>query len=201
MRIHAVNLESEIMSCKAWLLILALSLGASGCKLPSVQEQFIALKNRSWAKIAWAQEYPRYRKQPPPIRKSFGAGWREAYYDVAQGGSGKIPLFPPVDYWGVKYQNPMGRDQIDAWFAGYRFGAVAASQDNVGFWIQIPMSGDPSATHEMVTTAAEPPAEQVSPPDSEALPLPPPENLPPARQTSFVPGDATIRAAADPVRR
>ncbi|HEY5315808.1 MAG TPA: hypothetical protein VIK18_24985 [Pirellulales bacterium] len=189
------------MSRKAWWLILALSLGASGCKAPSVQEQFISLKNRSWAKIAWAQEFPRYRKQPAPIRKTFGAGWREAYYDVAQGGSGKIPLFPPIDYWGVKYQNPMGRDQIDAWFAGYRVGAIAAQQDNVGFWIQIPMSGGDKAPQADVTTIAEPPAEQVPASDAGTLPLPPPENLPPARQTGYLPGSATIRAAADPIRR
>jgi hypothetical protein len=101
----------------------------------------------------------------------------------------------------VKYQNPLGRDQIDAWFAGYRNGALAAEQDNVGYWMQIPMSGGNGPPKEDVVTVTEPPAEQVAPPDAGALPLPPPENLPPARQTNYRLGDATIRAAADPIRR
>lgn len=189
------------MARKAWWLILVVALGASGCKLPTVQERFISWKNRSWAKIAWCQVHRHYNNQPKPIRTSFGAGWREAYYDVAQGGNGKIPLFPPVEYWGVKYQNPLGRDQIDAWFAGYRTGALAAEQDNVGFWIQIPMSGGNGPPKDDVTTTEEPPAEQVPAPDAGALPLPPPENLPPARQSSYTVGDATIRAAAAPIRR
>jgi hypothetical protein len=189
------------MSCKAWCLILALSLGASGCKLPQVQEQMISLKNKSWAKIAWAQDSSHYRKQPPPIRKTFGAGWRAGYYAVAEGGTGKIPLFPPVEYWGVKYQNPLGRDQIAAWFAGYRLGALAAEQDNAGYWMEIPMSGGNAPPKDDVTKVAEPPAEQLPAPDAGVLPVPPPEDLPPARQTNSTPGDATIRAAADPIRR
>ena len=191
------------MTRKACCLLLALCVAAPGCRIPQLQDELISLKNRGWAKVAWTQDYPRYIKQPRPIRSAFGAGWREAYYDVAQGGSGKIPLFPPVRYWAVKYQNPLGRDQVDAWFAGYRVGAHAAEQDNVGYWIQIPMSGGDKAPVADVTTVTtpEPPAEQVPAPDAGALPPPPPEALPPARQTQYSPGAATIRAAVDPIRR
>lgn len=190
------------MSRTAQCLLLALAIGMPGCSLPQFQEQVIALKNRSWAKIAWAQERGRYCNQPKPIRKTFGAGWREAYYDVAQGGSGTMPLFPPSDYWGVKYQNPLGRDQIDAWFAGYHYGAIAAKQDNVGVWMQIPTSGEPGKK-EQLAVAAEPAAEQLPAPATDSLPPPQPppaENLPPAQQTSFTTGSGMVRAAAEPIR-
>ncbi|HEX4147952.1 MAG TPA: hypothetical protein VHY20_03150, partial [Pirellulales bacterium] len=65
-------------------LLLALCAAISGCAIPQVQDQFIAAKNRCWAKIAWKQEASRYCNQPKPIHKTFGAGWREAYFDVAQ---------------------------------------------------------------------------------------------------------------------
>jgi hypothetical protein len=107
-----------------------------------------------------------------------------------------------VDYWGVKYQNPRGRDQIDAWFVGYKQGAIAAKQDNVGFWVQLPMSwGWQPKRPPMAVTTPETPAEQLPAPGPGALPPPEPEILPPARQTQSAPATSTIRAAIDPVRR
>jgi hypothetical protein len=190
------------MTRKACCLLLALCAATPGCNIPQVQDELISLKNRGWSKIAWAQESPRYCDQPRPINTAFAEGWREAYYDVAQGGSGKLPLFPPVKFWSVKYQNPLGRDQIDAWFAGYRKGALAAEQDNVGYWSQIPMSGgDKPLKADQVTATTEPAAEQVPAPQPGALPPPAPEELPPAKQTQYMQGTATIRAAATPFRR
>ncbi|HEX4128640.1 MAG TPA: hypothetical protein VHZ24_01270 [Pirellulales bacterium] len=125
-----------------WLALVWLT-AAVGCKFPSVQEYEIKWRNQFWAKKAWRQVEPMYRASgaKKPILDDFGRGFRDGYFAVAMGSDGTIPLFPPTLYWGTKHQNPTGRDEIAAWFAGYQEGVTAADKDGVGYWMQIPMSG------------------------------------------------------------
>ena len=60
--------------------------------------------------------------------------------DVADGGTGCTPAFPPRDLWGWKYQSCEGQARVAAWFAGYPHGARAAEEDGIGNWNQIQTS-------------------------------------------------------------
>jgi hypothetical protein len=152
--------------------LLAISAGCS-----TLQEISIATKNKMWAQWAWMQDRGKYAEQPKPMFKHFGKGYRNGYYDVANGANGRTPLLPPVKYWGVKHQNPLGRDEIKAWFDGYQDGALAAEQDNVGYWMTIPLAPDyaPCTKTEIL-----PPSENVLPGKPPGAPSVP-EELPPAK--------------------
>jgi hypothetical protein len=192
------------MSRKSFFLWLGLMAAAPGCH--EMQSAAISTKNHCWSQMAWSQVSCNYSNEPKPIRKNFGDGWRRGYYDVAGGASGKIPLFPPVKYWGACKGNPLGHSEMDAWFAGYREGAAAAQADNVGFWVQIPMSHDPvalkrshieeaiRAIHQAEQVPAPRPNDENGPPAPEG-PLPAPEILPPSKQpnSTAVPDDSVLR--------
>lgn len=62
----------------------------------------------------------------------FAAGFQAGYSEVAQGGDGCTPGFPPRSYWGWQYQSPVGQAKVGAWFAGYPHGARAAEEDGIG---------------------------------------------------------------------
>jgi hypothetical protein len=171
--------------------IAALAIVVGGCRFPGVQEWEIRARNRHWAKIAWKQVEPKFKAEGGgrPLLNDYGRGWRDGYASVAGGSSGTIPLFPPTRYWGAKYQNPTGRDEISSWFAGWEAGTAAAEQDGVGYWAEIPTSGGEEAA--LAMRRMKPPVEPVPPgPPVEALPPGPPadevEELPPAKLTNFM---------------
>lgn len=62
--------------------------------------------------------------------------------DVADGGTGCVPTFPPREYWGWKYQSCVGQERVAAWFAGYPHGARAAEEDGIGNYYQIQTSAN-----------------------------------------------------------
>lgn len=62
--------------------------------------------------------------------------------DVADGGTGCVPTFPPREYWGWKYQSCEGQARVAAWFAGYPHGARAAEEDGIGNYYQIQTSAN-----------------------------------------------------------
>ncbi|MCC6510764.1 MAG: hypothetical protein IT423_16790 [Pirellulaceae bacterium] len=70
----------------------------------------------------------------------FCAGYRQGFEDVAGGGTGCTPSFPPRDYWGWQHQSAEGQKKVSSWFAGYPHGARAAEEQGVGSWSQIQMS-------------------------------------------------------------
>jgi hypothetical protein len=72
--------------------------------------------------------------------KEFAAGFKAGYTDVADGGTGCTPAFPPREYWGWKYQSCEGQARVAAWFSGYPHGARAAEEDGIGNWTQIQTS-------------------------------------------------------------
>jgi hypothetical protein len=101
---------------------------------------FIHHRNYRAAKAAWLT-YGRGDLGPwAPLCKDFEAGWREGYYDVADGKDGQRPITPPRRYWAARYQSPAGERQVEAWFAGYELGAAAAQRDGIGYWAFVPTS-------------------------------------------------------------
>ncbi|WP_144996109.1 hypothetical protein [Polystyrenella longa] len=72
--------------------------------------------------------------------RHFERGWKEGYTDVALGGDGNPPTFPPVPYRSFKYRNPEGHQIIDLWFEAYREGANAAFTEGVQHFNYLPTS-------------------------------------------------------------
>ncbi len=77
----------------------------------------------------------------------FCAGYRQGFEDVAAGGTGCTPNFPPRDYWGWQHQTAEGQKKVSAWFAGYPHGARAAEEEGIGNWSQIQMSSNLQAQY------------------------------------------------------
>jgi len=122
---------------RLWIIALLL---CAGCT--QLQEKAIEKHNRDAAWWAWGSASKAYRANGVPhgLRKHFGRGFREGYYQVASGGDGRLPLLPPTCYWGPDYQNEAGQAAIFAWFRGFEDGAIAAEQAGVGRWSQLPSS-------------------------------------------------------------
>lgn len=99
---------------------------SGGCA--RLEERKILLVNHLRAAYAWgvADDIPEH-----PHPSHFADGWKRGYYDVACGEDGTPPVLPPRKYWSAGYQNPKGREQIQAWFDGYRLGAQTAELQGV----------------------------------------------------------------------
>ncbi|MCE9606804.1 MAG: hypothetical protein K8U03_18105 [Planctomycetia bacterium] len=157
---------------------IGLVLLTTGCA--DFQELSIEQRNRNAAYCAWKRVRWEYQQQGVPyrIREHVGRGFQQGYYDVSMGSSGQIPLFPPNDYWGVKYQSAEGSAYIGAWFRGYQDGAIAAEKDGLASFNQIPSSWAPPATPSDPTgalTRGEFDGDEIVP----AVPTIPPTNGPP----------------------
>ena len=72
--------------------------------------------------------------------KEFAQGFKAGYMEIADGGTGCSPAFPPREYWGWKYQSCEGQARVAAWYAGYPHGARAAEEEGIGSWTQIQTS-------------------------------------------------------------
>lgn len=144
-------------------LLVACGWTALGCTSTAVQDEIIKGHRKCWSHIAWHMEKPKLKADGGvrPWLDDFGRGWRQGYYDVAMGGSGTIPLLPPTRYWGTFHHNPTGREEVQAWFAGYQQGVTAAEGDAVGQWIAIPQSGGEEMLREMKRRRRHPAAEPI----------------------------------------
>jgi hypothetical protein len=140
---------------------IAASLGVAGCA--EFQEAKIELRNRYLAKEAWRSL--RETHGAMNYEKDFGRGFREGYHNVASGGLGCPPVLPPQRYWSVRYMNMEGRARTEAWFAGFRYGAMVAEQDGVGLFMELPTSLPDQSTRRRIPLPPE-----LSEPDEEAAP-------------------------------
>lgn len=122
------------------IVLLAMSGGCSG-----FTDLAIEARNHSAAYKAWKTARWTYWEQgiPCTMREHIGRGFQQGYYDVANGGTGKLPLFPPGYYWGPEYQNPRGNEYVAAWFRGYTDGALAADAAGIGGYHALPTSWAP----------------------------------------------------------
>jgi hypothetical protein len=157
-------------------LVTALAAILFVCGCAEFQELSIAARNRKAAAGAWKQARWDYWRQgvPHKTREHVGRGFEQGYFDVASGGNGQIPLFPPSYYWGVKYQNPEGSAYIGAWFRGYQDGAMAAERDGLATYNQIPTSWSPGVASTVDRPLNEVPGMTPGVPDGEIVPPVPP---------------------------
>ena len=96
------------------------------------------IKHKCEAQQAWNAWSWCYAELNHPFH--FARGFKAAYRDVREGGKGCQPTLPPKCYWKSRYQSAEGRCKVNAWFEGYSHGALAAQQDGVGHWNEIPIS-------------------------------------------------------------
>lgn len=119
--------------------VVVLTMGAGCAQFQEVKQDMLSTsRNRHLAKVAWQSVADQFAGQP--YVEHFERGFLEGYFDVAQGGDGCVPAFPPRRYWSVYYQSPQGQQMILAWFAGYAEGARVAEQDGVRNFTMIPTS-------------------------------------------------------------
>ncbi|MFY8200372.1 MAG: hypothetical protein ACOVLE_06870 [Pirellula staleyi] len=97
-------------------------------------------RNRSSASKAWHSRKHHFCNEK--YLKEFSAGFKAGYADVADGGTGCSPAFPPREYWGWKYQSCEGQARVAAWFSGFPHGARAAEEEGIGTWTQIQTSSN-----------------------------------------------------------
>ena len=136
-------------------LVLAALLGAALLPMCSGCSAFTAANNswtynRQWndkmlrdkhvvaAKRAWNARSSCFQNQKHV--KEFARGFRAGYMDVADGGTGCVPSFPPREYWGWRYQSCEGQAKVSAWFSGFPHGVRAAEEDGIGNYYQMQTS-------------------------------------------------------------
>jgi hypothetical protein len=98
------------------------------------------MRNGSLAMKAWHSRKHCFANQQH--LKDFHRGFKAGYMQVADGGDGCTPAFPPREYWGWKYQSHEGQARVAAWFSGFPHGARAAEEDGIGNWYQIQTSSN-----------------------------------------------------------
>lgn len=131
-------------------LVLAVWTLVSGCEvvqvidpiavqlIDSLDESVAQVHHELIAEFAWLRWSGLFQDQPHHL--DFASGFRSAYVDVINGGSGESPVLPPKRYWRRFYENAWGRGKAEAWFTGYAYGAIAAEQDGAGNWYELPLS-------------------------------------------------------------
>ena len=95
-------------------------------------------RNKSSASKAWHCRKHHFCKEK--YMKEFSQGFKAGYMDIADGGTGCTPAFPPREYWGWKYQSCEGQARVAAWYSGYPHGDRAADEEGIGHWTQIQTS-------------------------------------------------------------
>lgn len=70
----------------------------------------------------WSQQLRSFRL----LSSHYKDGYRQAFIDIANGGSGDCPPVPPPRYWNTFYRSECGEKFAEQWFNGYRAGAAAA---------------------------------------------------------------------------
>lgn len=142
-------------SAAACLLMLMVS-SSTGCTLfDNIGDTFrynsvwndaaTKMRHRSMSSKSWHARKNRHCNEA--CLDDFCAGFRQGYEDVAGGGTGCTPNFPPRDYWGWQHQSAEGQKKVSAWFSGYPEGARAAEEEGVGNWSQIQMSSNLQAQY------------------------------------------------------
>ena len=93
------------MSVRWSLGLLAFGLLVGGCA--DLQELKIDARNKYLAREAWDDLQTTYGCMN--YEKDFGRGFRDGYFDVAEGGEGCPPVLPPQRYWSARYREAWKR--------------------------------------------------------------------------------------------
>lgn len=164
------------------VLTLSILLAFSGCRAylepiiynEAIDETFVSVQNYLHARSAWNAREHCFEEQPHLY--DFRAGFYRGYQDVASGKDGCTPLFPPRRYWNWYNRNAKGYARIQAWFAGYPHGVIAAREEGAGLYTTIPT--EPAITR-AITEHLEPNPAQQYPPPPPVMELPPVEEVGP----------------------
>jgi hypothetical protein len=71
----------------------------------------------------------------------FGRGFRDGFTDyLYAGGTGEPPPLPPRRYWKVGYQTSEGRQAIQDYFDGFRYGSAACRDGGYRQYTTVPSS-------------------------------------------------------------
>lgn len=143
--------------CLAMLILGTFAVVCTGCSLVgnsynaiarsgTWDDTMITLRNRSFSAKAWHRRKHQFCREK--YVTDFCAGFRAGYEEVASGGDGCTPAFPPNSYRGWQHQSAEGQSKTQAWFAGYPHGARAAEEDGVVHWNQVPMSSGVQAQYQ-----------------------------------------------------
>ena len=103
-------------------------------------ESMMGYRTKAGATRAWHARKHHFCNEK--YMREFAAGFKAGYAEVAGGGNGCTPAFPPREYWGWKYQSCEGQARVAAWYAGFPHGARAAEEEGVGSWSQIQTSAN-----------------------------------------------------------
>jgi hypothetical protein len=125
----------QITGCSAWT-----GVNNSWKYNGSWNETMMGYRNRCSSSKAWHSRKHHFCNQK--YLKEFAHGFKSGYENVADGGNGCTPAFPPREYWGWKYQSCEGQARVAAWFSGFPHGARAAEEDGIGHWTQIQTSSN-----------------------------------------------------------
>jgi len=106
----------------------------------SWNESMMGFRNKSSAAKAWHCRKHHFCNEK--YLKEFSHGFKAGYAEVADGGTGCTPAFPPREYWGWKYQSCEGQARVAAWYSGFPHGARAAEEEGIGTWTQIQTSSN-----------------------------------------------------------
>ncbi len=148
----------------AILLLSAAAAGGCASMQDGLVDHEVRLRNRMRAQHAWNEWSWCYDDLDHPFH--FAKGFKAGYRDILNGGKGCQPTLPPRCYWKSCYRSAEGRCKVNAWFDGFSHGALAAQQDGVGAWNQIPLSPTARMNMHAVTRSGQP--------MPTAHPLPPP---------------------------
>lgn len=72
----------------------------------------------------------------------FYCGYRQAFIDLANGGSGVTPAVPPQKYWKAHNRSDRGYKKAEQWFEGYRAGVCAARGMGRQEFLYVPASAE-----------------------------------------------------------
>lgn len=134
------------------------------------------LRNKCHAQIAWHEWSRSYDELNHPHH--FAKGFKAGYRDVLEGGNGCQPTLAPRCYWKSCYRSACGREKVNAWFDGFTHGAMAAQQDGVGGWNEIPISPTARLNLARANAPRQPAGWGHGPPPPIASPAPPAHSQP-----------------------
>jgi hypothetical protein len=118
---------------------ITLLLGLSLCGCATYQDYHYRLVQRYRADAAFKENFGWWSG----CSHDYTHGWKQGYFDVANGQCEELPATPPHEYWDPKYQSPEGRAAIEDWYSGWQDGATAAVQDGRPYFHQVVASPTP----------------------------------------------------------
>lgn len=118
-----------------YLLCLCLAT-ATGCAA-GIQDMNYCVTNKVRADMSWYSNtsFSERRELGP----DYARGFKQGFYDAANGKGCELPAVPPPCYWAPKYQTCEGQQAVQCWYRGYRTGAAVAQGDGISAYNEVPV--------------------------------------------------------------